>query len=173
MKKAELTTIGSTVYVDIKGEALRVPAKVDTGADASSIWASNVFIDEAHKLHFTLFDKASPFYTGKDLVDANFRVAMVKTSTGHKDLRYAVHLSVTMHGRTVRTTFNLSNRSRNRFPILIGRRTIKRKFLVDVAKGDIKTPEASTFELNQELKKDPHSFFKKYHIGDSAIGEES
>ncbi|NBW29050.1 hypothetical protein EBR37_01550, partial [bacterium] len=41
-------------------------------------------------------------------------------------------------GRKLKTKVNLSNRSLNTYPILIGRRTINGKFVVDVSKSKVK-----------------------------------
>jgi len=48
-----------------------VPAKVDTGAESSSIWASQVK-ERNGKLNFVLFDVNSPFYTGEVLVTKDY-----------------------------------------------------------------------------------------------------
>ena len=52
-----MTIIGANEFVKVNGEM--VPAKIDTGADASAIWASNFQITDDHKLQFTLFDEGS------------------------------------------------------------------------------------------------------------------
>ena len=55
--------IGRTTLVTMGGIA-DVPAKVDTGADSSCIWASN--LQETNgKLSFELFAPASPYYTAQ------------------------------------------------------------------------------------------------------------
>ena len=57
-----LPVIGSTEFVEIFGVSA-VPAKIDTGADSSAIWASNIDMKEDGTLIFSLFGKKSPFYT--------------------------------------------------------------------------------------------------------------
>lgn len=128
-------TIGSRESVDFpEFELLGVPAKVDTGADSSAIWASN--IREVHgTLQFCLFDAASPFYTGRTVTAIKYGVTSVKNSFGHVEHRYKVPLKVTIAGRTINVRFTLANRENNRYPILIGRRTLSGKFLVDVARA--------------------------------------
>ncbi len=155
--------IGSTTFVDIVGIAKSVPAKVDTGADRSSIDTSNVFVDEQNRLHFTLFHPGSPLYTGEEIVVAVSRVSVVKSSTGHKQVRYRAPFIMKVEGRLITVDCNLSNRSQNTFPILIGRRTLKGKFLVDVAKQAVKIEGNTEGFYNKEMKKNPHAFFKKYH----------
>jgi len=60
--------------------------------------------------------------------------------------------------------FNLSDRSQNKFPVLIGRRTLSGKFIVDVSKGKYTDPEKSvTRELNGKLLEDPYTFYKKHY----------
>lgn len=161
--KANLPTIGKTRKINIIGHADGVPAKIDTGADSSAIWASNISIDKDGVLHFTLFDEGSEFYTGEVISRIDYKVAKIASSSGHIQIRYRTHLSIRLGGKKIRVLFNLSDRSANKFPILIGRRTIARKFLVDVTKGFKVDKRFSTARLNKELKEDPHAFFQKYH----------
>lgn len=163
MKDQKLAIIGRNATVEFVGHTNAVLAKVDTGADSSSVWASDVSVDKNGMLHFTLFDKASELYTGEKITRKDFRVAQVKSSSGHTQIRYQVKLSIRLEGRRIRAFFNLSDRSRNQYPVLVGRRTIARKFLVDVSLSEVEKPAAKTEGLNKELQKNPHLFFTKYH----------
>ena len=51
----EKAIIGSTEHVDFGKRAQKVPAKIDTGADSSAVWASNIRIDKDGVLKFSLF----------------------------------------------------------------------------------------------------------------------
>lgn len=166
--KRPLDIIGRDALIDFTGYTSNVPAKVDTGADSSSVWASEVSVDEEGVLRFALFAKGSELYTGQRIKRRNFRVAQVKSSSGHVQIRYQVRLSVVIGGRRIRAYFNLSDRSRNQYPVLIGRRTLAGKFLVDVRRRALEDlePPKETQLLNQELKEDPYVFFKKYHEDD-------
>jgi glutathione synthase/RimK-type ligase-like ATP-grasp enzyme len=131
-----VTTIGSTEPIDFPEHGLfGVPAKVDTGADSSAIWASDIRELRGGKLSFCLFDTSSPFYTGKIITVPKYSVASVKNSFGHTEFRFKVPLKVSLAGRTINVRFTLANRANNRYPILIGRRTLHGKFLVDVSRG--------------------------------------
>jgi hypothetical protein len=163
MERMKQTIIGSTILMDIIGIAKDVPAKVDTGADSSAIWASNIFVDDKGVLHYELFGVTSAFYTGIEYKTKHFTVASILSSTGHKEIRYRVKLPTRIGGRLVNAQFNLSNRSKQKFPVLIGRRTLNKKFVVDVAKRDVTIETDKTRELNKEMKKDPYAFYKKYH----------
>jgi hypothetical protein len=114
------------VDADING----VPAKIDTGAYGSSIWATDIRIEPNQQLSFVLFGEPSPFYTGERICLSNFKVARVKSSMGEVQTRYKVRLTVRLAGRKLTTWFNLSDRSHNLQPILIGRKTVNDRFMV-------------------------------------------
>jgi hypothetical protein len=112
----------------------KVPAKVDTGADASSIWCSKMEIT-GDGLTCVFFGKDSPYYTGKKVVIKQPGLTRVANSFGHKQLRYKVKLPIVVKGRTIKASFTLTDRSTKLYPILIGRSTLQGKFLVDVRRG--------------------------------------
>jgi hypothetical protein len=159
----KLEVIGRNLMVDINGHVKDVPAKVDTGADSSAIWVSNVTVDKEGILRFTLFGEGSKYYTGEVIKRRAFRVAIVRSSTGHEQIRYKTDMPVKIGTRTVRVTFYLADRSRNNFPILLGRRTLNKKFLVDVSVKVLPSSPKPSRGLYEELLKDPHAFHKKYH----------
>src|SRR5260221_5489338 len=132
-----ITTIGSKEYIDLPDQELfRVPAKIDTGAYGSAIWASNVKVVDG-RLTFSLFGKRSPWYTGKVISTRDFSAIRVKSSFGVSELRYRTTLKIRLAERVLKVSFTLANRENQRTPILIGRRTIKGRYMVDVS---IRTP---------------------------------
>lgn len=158
-----LDIIGANTLVTIKGRS-EVPAKIDTGADSSAIWASDIKVTKEGILKFKLFGEGSPFYTGKVIKRRDFKVTMVKSSNGTSQVRYQAPLSVKIGERKIRALFNLSDRSEGKFPILIGRKSIKNKFLVDVSEVKIKPPKKEIRNsLRAELAKDPKKFHEKYY----------
>ena len=161
--KKSLKVIGSTTLVDIDG-VKKVPAKIDTGADSSSVWASKINITADGALEFVLFGPSSPFYTGNVMRRTDYEVAVVRSATGEEQIRYRTHLPLKLRGRRINALFNLSNRSRNNAPILIGKRTIRGKFIVDVRVCAVKlSKNPRTSGLNRELKQNPIKFHQKYH----------
>jgi len=113
-----------------------VHAKIDTGADVSSIWATGVH-EENGTLRFKLFGKKSPHYTGKEIefTSPHYLLTRIASSFGHRELRYVVKLQINLGGRIIVGTFTLADRSKKTYSILIGRKLLNRKFLVDVSKG--------------------------------------
>lgn len=168
--KKELVTLGRNTAVDFVGYANGVSAKVDTGADSSSVWVSNLSVTPAGALEFTLFDESSPYYTGKVITRAQYKVTVVRSTTGHEQIRYRTVFSMRIAGKRIRVTLNLSDRSRNNFPVLIGRRSISGKFIVDVQQAEY-TDARRVFSienkcLNEELTINPYDFYKKYYQKD-------
>lgn len=157
-----LPIIGNSVRIKVAGIA-KVPAKVDTGATISSIWASDIRLTPENHLEFSLFAPESPLYTGERLTVDDFKVRNVRNSTGHETIRYMVALPTVIKGKKIRISYTLSDRSRNDFPVLIGRRALNGKFLVDVSKLSVPYPPRPINDLlNQELRADPQKFHQKY-----------
>ena len=129
----EKQIIGREIAVDFVDDVSAVPAKVDTGADSSAVWVSDLFVDESNALHFKLFGKKSKYYTGKEYVTDKYSVAVTKSSLGGEQMKYRTKLKIVIAGRTINATFGLSDRSTHNYPILIGRRTLSGKFIVDVS----------------------------------------
>lgn len=160
----EKTVIGRTAKMSIPSEGITgVMAKIDTGADGSSIWASELNIDENNVLSFCLFAKGSKYYTGKRHTTESFTASAVRSAHGTLQIRYKVQMVVRLGGRRVRGTFTLADRSRNTYPVLIGCRLLNKKFLVDVAKGVRAVDRERKLGIEEELRRDPRAFFEKYH----------
>lgn len=157
--------LGPDTHVEIAGYK-KIPAKIDTGADGSSIWASKIRVTPEGRLLFCLFGQNSPFYDGKTIQRRRFSAAKVKTASGEVVLKFRVHLTVKIKGRKIKALFGLSDRSNLEYPVLIGKRTLKRRFVVDVAQspaiGEKKTIKCG--KLTKNLKKDPHKFYQDYYL---------
>lgn len=130
----KVQTIGSVELVDFPELQIQdVPAKVDTGADNSAVWASEISMDQG-VLSYTLFAPGSSLYTGTKVQTKEFRTTAVKNSTGHTEFRYKVQLVVAIGNRRIRSWFNLSDRAGMTYPVLIGRNLLRHKYVVDVSK---------------------------------------
>jgi hypothetical protein len=131
------TIIGRAEPIDflIDGEEYDVvPAKIDTGAYSSSVWASNIR-EEKDELVFELFGKGHINYTGKEIRTSRYQVVTIENSFGKSEKRYGVQLRVRFCGKKVTTFFTLADRSKKIYPVLVGRKLLKGRYLVDVAQG--------------------------------------
>lgn len=159
-------TIGRDTPVTFADLAMAIPAKVDTGADTSAIWASDISVDKEGKLHFKLFDQGSPYYTGNEIVMDDYSVAKVKSASGHTVVKYKVIIPVSIHGREYEVCFGLSNRSKLKYPILIGRESLSGNFIVDVELKET-TIEEKTIkqpEFNKLMRNDPYKFYTEHFL---------
>ncbi|HET9174092.1 MAG TPA: RimK/LysX family protein [Candidatus Saccharimonadales bacterium] len=111
-----------------------VPARVDTGAKTSAIWASGIIASHG-TLQCVLFGPDSPLYTGQVLTFDTYEVRTIASSIGEAEQRYVVKLLVRVKGRLIRASFSLANRSEQAYPMLIGRNILRGKFMVDVKQG--------------------------------------
>jgi hypothetical protein len=161
------TIIGRTATAAFPAEGtFDVPVKIDTGADSSAIWASELDIDDDNILHFVLFDSTSPYYSGKVHSTKHFSAHLIRSSNGLAQVRYRVELSIVLAGRKIRGSFTLADRSQNAYPVLVGCKLLNNKFLVDVSlKSNITPPNEPhpTGLFDEELRKNPKAFFEKYH----------
>ena len=131
--------IGRTEHIVIPSEGARsIRVKIDTGADRSSIWASNITMSDDGKLSFTLFAPESKYYSGTVYRTKNFEASRVRSAHGGLQVRFRIHLTIILGGKKIRGTFTLADRPKNKYPALIGCKILNKKFLVDVAKGLIR-----------------------------------
>lgn len=131
--------IGRAEAIDVTGKALEVPAKIDSGAFRSSIHATKVKVTTKNgdrtltcKL---LGHPCSP--VPRDFATTVFDEITVRSSNGHEETRYEVTLRVKIGNKVFNTSFSLADRSNNLFPVLIGRKALKNRFLVDVTKSSV------------------------------------
>jgi hypothetical protein len=175
MKETKKAIIGRNALVDFGDEVLEVPAKVDTGADSSAVWASDIFVDKEHLLHFKLFAKGSRFYTGVEHVADKYSVALTRSSSGDMMLKFRTKILVKIDGHEMLTTFGLSDRSTHMYPILIGRKTLHGHFMVDVENEyevELENGRATPKHLNAKMRENPYKFYKEYYLNYSDDEEE-
>ena len=119
-----------------------VPAKTDTGAYRSAVHADDIYVDEDGKLHFRLLGGHS--VCGAMAVEAStekFSKVTVANSFGHEEERYEVRLKVKMGPKVFTAPFSLADRSKKIYPILLGRKLLNGRFLVDSAESSLNRKE--------------------------------
>lgn len=160
--KETRSVLGPSALISIVGRKL-IPAKIDTGAEASSIWASHIRVGKDGILRFRLFGENSPYYNGKVIKRRDYNVIVTRSAMGQEQIRYTTHIPIVINGRKVRVRFSLADRSRNNFPVLIGKRTLQGKFVVDVSLPDVEYEQKPKKSIDTKtFKKDPYEFHKKY-----------
>lgn len=107
-------------------------ARIDTGATTSSVGIiSAAETTEGLRVVFA----TDEYKAGAIKVFPHYERVVVASSMGHQQTRYKVRLSMIMRRRRIRATFTLADRSSQVYPVLIGRRALNQKFIVDVSMG--------------------------------------
>jgi len=136
-KDLPVIVLGRSDRVDLPDLGLQnIHAKVDTGAYTSSLHCSHAKVVDG-KLEFVLLDEEHPEFTGMPFVVRKFVQREVRNSFGEAELRYVIKSRIRIHGRLIRAEFSLSNRGNLRFPVLLGRKILHHRFLIDVSKKNI------------------------------------
>lgn len=112
-----------------------VPAKVDTGAYSTSVWASDIR-EEDGVLKFKLMGPGSEFYTGQDCHADTYEIVDIENSFGQQEQRYGLRFTLKVGHKTMRTFITLADRTKKVYPVLIGRKFLRGRYLVDVSEGD-------------------------------------
>lgn len=113
-----------------------VAVKVDSGAYTSSIHVSHckeitkdgknvlevVFLDDRHPA----FDNITHYFT-------EFRIKKVKSSIGQEQFRYFIKCTIELMGNPIKTEFSLTQRNGMRYPILLGRKFLNKRFIIDTS----------------------------------------
>lgn len=131
--------IGMTDLVDFPDlKLVNVQAKVDTGAFTSALHCKDVQLVRLglrRKLSFWLIDKtgepAHQFYSDQ------FSQRMIRNSFGVAELRYVIKTRIVLFGRIIRAEFTLADREQLKNPVLLGRKLLRNRFIVDVSKKNL------------------------------------
>ena len=106
----------------------KVEAKIDTGAYTCSIHCKNIVLKTDYGksiLTFQLLDDT--IYNFEE-----FTRKKIKNSFGEMEERYIIKTLIVIGGKKINTTISLSDRENMRYPVLIGRKLLKGKFIIDV-----------------------------------------
>ena len=113
-----------------------IHAKIDTGAYSSSLHCSKAEVVNG-KLEFILLDEEHPEFTGMKFSFKKFEQREIKNSFGEAELRFVIKTKIKIFKRLINAEFSLSNRGNLRFPVLLGRKILRQRFLIDVTKKDL------------------------------------
>jgi len=120
-------------------ELYDLDAKVDTGADSNALHCDNIEISKDGYVSFCLLDEVHESYHGKRMTLPLYKVKRVRSSNGELQERPSIKVDVSFFGKTYSTVISLTNRADMRYPMLIGRKFLAKKFLVDVSQEYIAT----------------------------------
>jgi hypothetical protein len=141
MFKKKKKIIGRLELINIPTLNLeKVAAKIDTGAYRGSIHASNIeVINQEGKevLKFKVLDENHPEYKDKTYSFDNFKIHKFRGTKVDYHERYVVPIQIEIVGEKINVELSLTDRKDLRHPILLGRRALKKRFLIDVDQKNI------------------------------------
>ena len=132
--KMHLPIIGAVETATVEPSSIRMNARIDTGAETTSIHAEDITLlekDGKRYVRFSLIDPA----TG-DKVQAEERLrrkVKIKQGPNESERRYVVKLWITLGETRSRVDVTLSDRDFLDYPLLIGRNLLVDTMIVDVS----------------------------------------
>ncbi len=126
-----------------------INVKIDTGAYTSSIHSheiNEVEIEGVKYIEFKLLDPSHHSYQDKVLKTKNYKMKKIKSSFGSIEQRFIVKTIIVIFGKEYPIELSLSERSVMRFPILLGRKFLNKRFMTNTSLKNI------SYNLKQENK---------------------
>jgi hypothetical protein len=132
--KMHLPIVGAVEQVLVEPAGLLLAARIDTGAETTSIHAEDIQLlekDGKRYVRFALIDE-----DGQKLVQELRlrRRVLIKQHGGEPERRYVVEMWVTLGGIRSRIDVNLSDREDFEYPLLVGRNFLVDTVIVDVSR---------------------------------------
>lgn len=137
-EKINKKIIGRLEFVDIpEFDLFGITAKIDTGAYNSAIHVSSVteFEKDGKKwIRFIFLDDSHPNYHGRVYETDQFEDKKIKSSNGGISCRFLINTLIKLKGEDIKVKLGLSDRKGLRHPVLVGRKGIKKHFIIDASK---------------------------------------
>jgi len=115
-------------------ELTHVEAKVDTGAYTSALHCKDIRLLETERGTMLSFCVIEPggILTRRVYSDT-FTQRTIRNSFGVAEKRYVIKTKIVLFGRKIRAEFTLADREHMRYPVLLGRKLLRNRFIVDVS----------------------------------------
>ncbi|MCG1036272.1 ATP-dependent zinc protease family protein [Polaribacter sargassicola] len=126
-----------------------IDLKIDSGAYTSSIHCSNIeeiVKDGVSFIKFKLLDPEHYLYNNKEFSTKNYDTKTVKSSNGISENRFLIKTEIVLFNTTFPIHLTLSERKDMKFPILLGRKFLNNKFVIDTAEKNL------SFKLKNKTK---------------------
>lgn len=135
VEKRERQIIGWREWVALPDLGVtEVKAKVDTGADNSSLHAFNIvrfFEDGVEKVRFEIHPRQRKKKPSIECLAEVVGERRVKNPGGRAEIRPVIRTTLIVAGQELEALVNLTTRDEMTFRMLLGRRTVRRHFVVD------------------------------------------
>jgi hypothetical protein len=134
-KAARKTVVGWREWVGMPELEIRaIKAKLDTGALSAALHAEEIEVFEEEgvkRVRFKVLPRQKSARGAKlhvaDVIDER----VVRSSSGHEELRPVISTEIALGLYTWRVEMTLTNRDAMGFRLLLGRDSLRRRFLID------------------------------------------
>lgn len=134
-------TIGRVDKADFPELSLSgIDLKIDSGAYTSSIHCANVEeinVGGENLIKFTLLDPEHSLYNNKEFKTKKYTSKAVKSSNGISEMRFLIKTEIFIFDTLFPIHLTLTERKDMKFPILLGRKFLSKKFIIDTAKKNL------------------------------------
>jgi hypothetical protein len=114
-----------------------IEVKIDTGANRSSIHCTKIDHQIREGEDCIAFQIPLTSHENDVFYSNDYFKKKIKSSSGHIEDRYIIKTTAIIFGKKIHTSFSLTDRAEMKFPILLGRKLLKSRFIVDVAQEDL------------------------------------
>ncbi len=119
-------------------ELVHAQAKIDTGAYTSALHCKDIRLMETEHGTMLSFCVIEPGGTlTRRIYSDTFTQRTIRNSFGVAEKRYVIKTRIVLFGRKIRAEFTLADRERMRYPVLLGRKLLRNRFIVDVSQKDL------------------------------------
>jgi hypothetical protein len=139
-----LPIVGAVEWAQVEPPGLKMEARIDTGAETTSIHAQDIAVierDGKRHVQFVLVDPATGDTKAQELPLR--RQTRIKQNDAPSQERYVVRMWLTLGEFRTRVDVTLSDRSGFRYPLLIGRNFLTDTAIVDVSRHHTQTLRVS------------------------------
>lgn len=147
------TTIGRKDKADFPELFLtNISLKVDTGAYTSTIHChhiTEVVIDEERYVEFQLLDPSHLKFKDEKFKTKKYKKKIIKNSFGESEQRFVIETIIIIFGKEYPIELSLSERSDMKYPILIGRKLLNERFIVDTSQVNLSYKLKQNNKLNK------------------------
>lgn len=148
-EKKPIRVIGRREFVDLPLLNIKnTEAKIDTGAFSSAIHCEEIAVIEEKGVSYLTFSLPAEYYPGNKTQRhkiEKFSSKKIKNSFGEAEERYVIRTRIRIGRKLILADFSLSDRKSMRYPILIGRKAIKGKFIIDVKQAHLNGKKLSLY----------------------------
>ena len=109
-----------------------VPCKIDTGALSSSLHCEEIIKLEKEGKEYLKIKFNNTYY-----ITENYKKIKIKSSNGISENRFEIKTKIKLFNRVYKIKINLTDRGNMKYPGLIGRRLLKKYFIVDCDKKNV------------------------------------